>query len=131
MGKLIQNKHDYYFTCTCGGKPEYVGFVCRIVFIRSEWVWKCFDCGANNYGSKKRFTVKSTVDNIKKKRRKDKMAKLKVKDLLAEVQEEIKQDKIHEKKALLKEWLLEMEEAERAIIRMKKNLKKLLKKPVV
>ena len=31
---------DYFYDCTCGGKPEYVG---------SEWKWRCPECGATNY----------------------------------------------------------------------------------
>ena len=39
-GRLIQHETDYFYDCTCGGKPEYVG---------SEWKWRCPECGATNY----------------------------------------------------------------------------------
>jgi len=39
MGRLIQNKHDYFYICPCGGKP---------VYIMSEWFWGCPVCGASN-----------------------------------------------------------------------------------
>ena len=39
-GKLIQHKTDYKYDCTCGG---------RLIYMGSEWQWKCERCGASNY----------------------------------------------------------------------------------
>lgn len=39
--QITKNKDDFYkYTCTCGGKPKYIG---------SEWKWECEKCGARNY----------------------------------------------------------------------------------